>query len=504
MPILPRIKRLFGYDAVATTTRRQAPRTDLRSEDDILRWHDRDKMVSSARDAKRNYTVCAWMIRKHLDFVSEFTFEPNTPNEDFNKKFRALVTEWSKRQKCHVAGRHPLRRLLRINEAGRVLDGDILWEKMKAGSVNLVRGDRIRNPRGRVDADEWRNGVRIDPRTQASVEYQIHTRTRAGAFREEKRIPAGNAILNGYFDDADQVRGVSPLSSAINNLRDTYEGIDFALARLKIEQLFGLAVTKNADINHNPFAGNRQYAEENTPGEEDETEEEAQERVQAVADDESRSGVVSFGKGPFQVWLNEGEELKHVTGNMPSSNAQAFLSVCIQLALRSLDLPTSFFDEAHTNFFGSRGALQLYKRSASNKQQDNSEVLDELTLWKVIQWIIADVLELPRGWKSSDIEWQWVPKGIPWWDRSKEIIGDLRAISAGIDNPISVCLDHGTNSPFHNIDQTAKVMAYAAKKGVPISFGVENAPPAAGAPGKDKPKGRSDKEDQEDETGEDE
>lgn len=462
----------MSYDAVSSTTRRSAPVTDLRSEDNVLRYHERDMLVSTARDAKRNYVVASWMIRKHLDFVSDFTFEANTPNEPFNDAVKALMAEWVKRRNCHVAGMHPLRRLIRLGEASRVMDGDVFWELMKDGTVGLIRGDRIRNRRGFDNSREWTHGVHLGRRQQA-LGYLVHRRSVYGSFEFEKYLPAKHAIQNGYFDDTEQIRGVSPLSVAINNLRDTYEGIDFALARLKLEQILGVAITKKAfDAGGNPFSGNRQFQ----PHPEAISPEEEEELQEATADEESRSGLIDFGKGIWQVELNDGEDIKSIAGNMPSSNAQQFLDACIHLALKALDLPVSFWNEAHTNFFGSRGALQLYKRSAHSKQADNQEVLDEITLWKLREWVSTGRLALPRGWHVNDVESQWVPRGIPWWDRSKEIIGDLRAIGAGLDNPINVCLDHGTGNPYDHIDQTAKVYEYARQKlgqyGVTLNFGL--------------------------------
>jgi hypothetical protein len=63
---------LFGYDAVESKNRRQAPTGRLRSEDKELLPHQRRKLTSAARDIHRNFTIAAWAIRKHLDYVSTF------------------------------------------------------------------------------------------------------------------------------------------------------------------------------------------------------------------------------------------------------------------------------------------------------------------------------------------------------------------------------------------------------------------------------------------------
>lgn len=461
---------VFGYDAVEATPRRKAPRLELRSEDDLLLHQQRDKLVSSARDAQRNYELAAWMIRKHLDFVADFTFQANTPDRDFNRRLEAFVDRWSKRDNCHVAGRHPLRRLLRMAECCRTVDGDLLWEKLRDGTLNLIRGDRVRNPGYLQNTDDWKHGINVDLKTGRPRAYQVWKRTRWGRFEIDKLLPAGNALHHGYFTDPEQVRGVSPMSTAINRLRDGYEAKDFAAARMKAEMILGVAITSDGESTGNPWQGNRQYE----PGPDGETSEAKQSRI----DDENQKGKVSFGPGLFIWEMRPGEKVSPVSGNMPSSNAQQFINLCIHVALKSLDIPFSFYSEDFTNFYGSRGALQLYKRSAQNKQQDNADLLDELSLWRFRQAVIDNQLQLPRGWRIDELDFCWVPRGIPWWDRSKEIRGDLLAIAAGLDTPQGVCLEHGTGDYESNVDAIAKAVRYwndqLGDLNVPISF---TAPP---------------------------
>jgi hypothetical protein len=54
---------LFGYDAVESKNRRQAPTGRLRSEDKELLPHQRRKLTSASRDIHRNFTIAAWAIR---------------------------------------------------------------------------------------------------------------------------------------------------------------------------------------------------------------------------------------------------------------------------------------------------------------------------------------------------------------------------------------------------------------------------------------------------------
>ena len=66
--IVHRVGRfLFGYDAVESKNRRQAPTGRLRSEDKELLPHQRRKLTSASRDIHRNFTIAAWAIRIATD-----------------------------------------------------------------------------------------------------------------------------------------------------------------------------------------------------------------------------------------------------------------------------------------------------------------------------------------------------------------------------------------------------------------------------------------------------
>jgi len=453
----------YGYDVVNESTRRSRPKIELRNEDDIAKRRERDILVSTTRDAKRNFAVAAWMVRKHLDYVSDFTFRIDTTNDAFDAEVTAFMKRWQRRQNCHVARRHPFRRLFRMAEYNRVVDGDTFFELMKSGSLNLIRGDRVRDRFGNR-ADEWKNGLKIN-RYGAILSAAVHRRGVGGGFVFDKELSARNFIHHGYFDDSEQFRGVSPLTVAVNTLKDSYESVDFALAKLKAEMILGFALTRKPIDGNNPFQGNKQF-----DGDDDDEQE-------ANRVDEEKSGLANFGEGIWFQELEEGEDIKSIQGNSPSANAQNFLDAAIHLSLKALDIPLSFWREDFTNFHGARGALQQYKASAKNKQDDNRDILFEITQWIITKAIIDGEIQLPRGWRLDEIDFQWISRGIPWWDRSKEIIGDNRAVAGCFDNPIDICLDHGTRDPFYNIDQTKRVLEYAREHlgefGVQPSWGTD-------------------------------
>jgi len=100
----------FAYDAVEQAGKRKAHPSILRSEDLELSKAQRAKLVGGARDLPRNFTIAAWMVRKHLDYVSTFKFQCRTASRRWTTGIEYLVKWWIKPWNCDVAARHPLPR----------------------------------------------------------------------------------------------------------------------------------------------------------------------------------------------------------------------------------------------------------------------------------------------------------------------------------------------------------------------------------------------------------
>lgn len=366
-----------------------------------------------------------------------------------------------------VAGKFSREKLFRLAEMRRVLDGDTLLVKLNDGRLQGIQADLIEDPADKKDDEEWINGVLVTAVGRA-LSYAVKVRKGYTESKPDRRIDSTNAIHYGFFDRyaADQVRGFSPLVAALNPLRDVYENFDYALAKAKVSQLFALAFYRDAV---EPW---------------DDTEEEI-----TTAVDESGNEVqvttgykVDFGKGPMTLDLNDGDRAEFLESKTPSTEFQSFTQLIIQVALKALDIPFSFYDESHTNFFGSRAAWLHYERSCRDKRDDQLEMRRNYTVWKLRIWIRDGRLVLPAGMTISDCTFEWQARGMPWWDPSKEVAGNVAAIGAGLDTPQRIC--KAADSDFYdNIDQIAEAQAYAKSKGVELKFNAQpKSPKRTGKP----------------------
>jgi capsid protein len=442
----------FSYDAVEQRGRRKSPGVDSRSEDLILDSAKRAKAQATSFDLCRNFSIAKWMIRRHMDYVTLFDFHSRTGNDAFDDQVDEFMKRWFRKYRCDRAGRHPFRRMIRIAEMLSVVAGDCGLLKLADGRLQAIEGDRVRNPSGVTIDGQWTHGVKLDAGGKA-LAYAIHRRRPYGGFEFERTVPASSFCLHGHFDRFDQVRGISPVMSALNPLRDVYENFDYALAKAKVTQLFALAITSERS--------------EDTAGADNVT---RTEETDSETGETSVKYEVDFGKGPIKLELDPGDDAKFLESATPSTQFQDFTQLVIQVGLKALDIPYSFYDEAHTNFFGSRAAWLHYERSCLSKRDDVLDLLNELTMWRLMLAVLDGELVLPPGMDLGGLAWEWVPLGMPWWDPSKEINGDLAAIGAGLDNPQRIVKDRGKGDWYENVDQIAKAMEYAKSKGVPLSF----------------------------------
>lgn len=440
------------YDAVHAKNKRSAPTGILRSEDAELTDLDRKKLVSASRTLHRNFSLAAWMIRRHLDYVSTFTFQAKTGNDELDDSLERLVRWWSFPANCDVTGRFSLAKIVRLAEMRRVVDGDMGLLKLSDGRLQPIEGDRIRTAIGGLpegwNVADFLHGVYTN-KAGRPLNYCICKRgdTRAvggypSQFTFERIVSARNLYHFGYFDRFDQVRGISPLACAVNTLRDTYEGFDYALAKMKVSQLFGLVFYREA-------------AEEVLPIVEDETE----------VEDGGNRYKANPAKGPMVLDLDPGDRAEFLESKTPSTEFQAFSETMIGVALKSLDIPYSFYSENFTNYSGARQALLQYELSAKIKRQEVQAMLDSLTAWRISLWIQDGVLS---GVDMQDVRWEWVPAGIPWIDPLKEIKADIEAIGAGLTSRQRRCKERGVDF-FEIVDELATENDYLASKGVSAS-----------------------------------
>jgi len=82
---------MFGYDAVEAKGKRKAAVAQARAEDGELDQTNRDKLITATRDLCRNFSLAGWAVRRHLDYVSTFSFQAKTGDAALDSLLEELV-----------------------------------------------------------------------------------------------------------------------------------------------------------------------------------------------------------------------------------------------------------------------------------------------------------------------------------------------------------------------------------------------------------------------------
>ena len=447
------------YEAVENTPTRPKIYYSTKSEDRELDTRQRQTLLSEARDQLRNFSLAGFALRKHLQFVSYYRFSAHTDNQEFNLALENRVRQWSRRQNCDVAQRRSLDELLTIIESHRAVDGDVGILRRHDCRIQIIEGDRIRDPNDSDMNEDWVNGVKLDGDGRA-IQYAIHRRKKDGGFEFDRRVPARDFDLLTYCSRADQVRGVSLLAPAVKMIAYLYRGIDYALAKLKLEQMLGLKTTFED-------GGNFRQPQYNDAEFDD---------PQTIAD-KSRE---MFGDDLMHLALKVGEDASFMESNNPSQNFQAFVESVVRMIFAALDVPYSFYDGSKTNFYGSKGEFEQYLDTVEKKQQPTIAMLDDwLFDWLLPNWLsdvndpLSKYLQIAYNTEALRATCGWRGSGFPSW-RLFEYVKEIQlAVASGMASPYAVAESFGEDVE-RNIAEMARLRKLASGLGVDVPFGKES------------------------------
>ena len=456
-----------GYDAINPKGRRKSVSSNIRPEDVVLDANKRRRMAAQAMDIQRNIGLAAWALRQHLNYVTLFDLYFSTPDAKLNDDLATLIERDNKRENCDVGGRHSWNRMRRLAEVRKMLDGDVGIARLRSGYVQGVEGNTIVTPEKQYPSSTWEQGVLLGSGKRA-LAYNLREQVKGRPV--DRMISAENMFLLAAFEGRfNQVRGISSFTAGMNEFRDFYETIDYARAKVKVEQLFALAITRDretsepdSDLGKRIDGGDESADEVETPP--------------------TAPPQVGFGEGPVKLDLDPGEDAKFLAAGNPSNQTQEFLRLCVHLALLSCDIPMNFFDPKYVNYSGGRTSWNQYERSCIHKREDQLDMHAWYTNWRIARYILPKSMGgtgeiiLPRSMSASDLRYEWVPRGVPWWKPSEELDAELKSVAAGIDTPQKICRRRGTGDFYKNLEEIKRARDAASQLGIELKFGGSPAP----------------------------
>jgi capsid protein len=456
----------FGYNAVEDKGRRQSPKPRVYHESEVLTKLKRRKLQATAQDQARNLSLVAWMVRKHLDYVSKFHLSFRTDTE-----LDALVNRifrWHGRpENLDYMQRFGRDEFFRMFELEKVLCGDAAILKLPELKLQAIESDEITKGDGAPESVND-SGLVVDEMGRPT-HFAICKRnpgTIAGSqYMHDHLEPRENVIFDAYWTRyKSQYRGVSPLSTAINTIQDLHEGFEWNQIKAKMHAIFGVAVMRKDDAGDGGMGG-------------------ASGATAETASETANANGTTFDIDPRSVNLidlNPGEDIKTVESGTPSSEFVEGSYLFIQIAMLALDIPVTFFDSRRSSFSARIADLNEYEVSNDAKRTKNRYVRQAYSDWVLEQiwndtaspWRLQEVAGKAGFKRLRDVqeEVEWVASGSPWLDKHNQLAGDELGISLGLDNAVDAARRRG-GDVFHNIDRQAQVIEYAKARGVPLVTG---------------------------------
>ena len=504
----------FGYNAITDNGRRQSHKTRIYHEEEVATKHKRKKLVATAQEQMRNHALVAWMVRKHLDYVSKFHFSFRSGKPEVDTLVNRIF-KWhgSPRNLDHL-GRFGRDEMFRLFEMEKVLSGDAGLLKLEGLKLQAIESDLIAKGAIAENATEQQrkeittvndSGLVKDEEGRVQA-YAVCQRGKNGGDPIFDHLePVDNLIFDGYWTRfSSQLRGISPLTTAINTVQDIHEAFEFNLIKAKMHALFGVALTREA-----PAGGDMGFAsgaaqsrawtataytwtagDYCTYGNKiyycNETHSTTTSSVFATdlaagywTQDTDGSGLDIDPRSINLIDLPQGSDVKVIESGTPSAEFVEGSYLFIQIAMLALDIPITCFDSRRSSFSARIADLNEYEVSNDYKRTKNRYVRQDYS-----DWLLASIWNSPdtawplrqvataAGMKLRDVqeEVEWVASGSPWLDKYKQIQGDELGIAIGLDNAIDACRRRGANV-FENIDKQSEVIKYAQEKGVPLVIG---------------------------------
>jgi capsid protein len=457
----------FGYNAVEDKGRRQAPKPRVYHESEILTKLKRRKLQATAQDQARNLSLVAWMVRKHLDYVSKFHLSFRTDKPELDALVNRIFRWHGRPENLDYMQRFGRDEFFRMFEMEKVLAGDAAILKLPDLKLQAIESDEITKGDGAPESVND-SGLVVDSMGRPT-HFAICKRN-SGVIAGSQYVhhslePRENVIFDAYWTRyKSQYRGVSPLSTALSTVQDLHEGFEWNQIKAKMHAIFGVALMRKDDAGDGGMGG----------------------AAGATAETAGATATASgstFDIDPRSVNLidlNPGEDIKTIESGTPSSEFVEGSYLFIQIAMLALDIPVTCFDSRRSSFSARIADLNEYEVSNDSKRTKNRYVRQAYSDWVLEQiwndaqspWGLREVASKAGFARLRDLqeEVEWVPSGSPWLDKFKQLTGDELGISLCLDNAIDAARRRGGNV-FENIDKQAKVIAYAREKGVPLVTG---------------------------------
>ena len=402
------VRAFQGYDAVRNTRyRARRGNTPIRSEEIELNSSDRDKMVSTCLEFRRNNPVVASLSRlRKADIVGRGLIpQPATGDDETDSK---ILEAWMKfAESPEATGMMDMRELQQQMIDSLLFYGDCGLIVGK-DNVQFIDGSRIGNPSGEFTSSEessFQNGVEVD-KIGKPLSYVVGNRV-SGTLRDTKLIPARDFIPFLRRVRPNQYRGVPELATVINTLQDCDEYDRVEMMAAKVSASLSVVVKR-----------------------ENSYEFELQNRLDAGEQD-SGGNLEQFEPGRFH-YMEPGEDVSVVSSNgRPNVDGIQWVSYLLRKVGSAVGIPLEFLlmEIGGSSFSASQGVVLQYQQTVESYQSDLIRVMSRLYRRWLSQQIAAGKIDVAAAANPFGVRWQ--RPAFRWVNKSAQVKADMEYFRAG-------------------------------------------------------------------------
>ena len=439
---------LLGYDAVKNTrNRKNRGLLPLRGEEIELPQYDRDRLISTLMDFKRNNPVCKAISRlRKTDVVGNgLVPQPATSDEKFNDRIVSMWSNWA--EAPEVTGQMSMAEVQKEVVDSTLFFGDIGLILTRSGKLQLIEGSRIGNANSIAvwsESDPNKQGVIVNGLGRP-LRYMVGKRVN-GSLTDVKAIPARDFILHFKRMRPAQWRGVAELASCVNSLQDLdeYETIEIISAKVSASLS---AVVKKENSAQFELVDRMNESEQDATGR-----------------------LERFEPGTFH-YLEPGEDISTITtSGRPNVDGIQFCMYHMRKVGSAIGIPVEFILSTigETSFSASQGLVLQYQSALEEEQRNLASTLNRIYKWKIKRWIAEG--KLMPGHDENPFAVRWQTPGFRWINRVAQAKSDLAYLQAGamslddISTQFGYTAESAMTRKAQNIKQASEI---ADKFGIP-------------------------------------
>jgi hypothetical protein len=426
-----------NIDAIKSTSKRRTPLSTTCSVDaEFGGEYDRDRMVATARDLVLNFSLARGLIQTHVNNVvgSGPRIQFKTKDTDWNMRAEKHFANWGRQ--CDIRGVLNWGRFVRMIERRTIVDGDNGIILAKGLKLQGIEGDRIANPPDKSANDpHWVYGVEVDDVLRPKS-YGIYSRGNANNCSGRRPadfkgvIKAKNFVHSFDPDRFDQVRGMSSLISAINDLQDSREALEAIKGTIKLENILALVMKmdQTSSSNYNPLGDITSFDINDSAGQTEQRKE------------------VKLNQGVNTIEIGKDEEVTALEKKTPGAMFNDWMLFQIRLAGLALDMPLeiAFLYFTRGSFSSLKGSIGQYHAAVRVRRTR----LEDQVLTRIANWVIQGSIKRWRIEEAKGVEeglrkglkppekginpiaygWQW--DMLPFLEPDKQIKADVEEYKA--------------------------------------------------------------------------